>query len=97
MNRVGLIFMTIAAMASFASCDLSSHKELAAHSDTAATQQFLVAVESKGELFTGGEGVLSREATRKPISSVAPSQTFDKLSIIIVEYQNPSRSCTKPP
>lgn len=91
MNRVGLIFIAIAAMASFASCDLSSQKEMAAQSDTAATQQFLVAVESKGELFTGGEGVLSQEATRKPISSVAPSQTFDKLSIIIVEYQNPSK------
>lgn len=56
-------------------------------------QQFIVAVESMGELFTGGEGVLTTplQATRRPISSVAPTQTFDRLSLIIVEYRTPAR------
>lgn len=55
-------------------------------------QQFIVAVESMGELFTGGEGVVpTLPATRRPISSVAPTQTFDKLSILIVEYATPAR------
>lgn len=54
-------------------------------------QQFTVVVESVGELFTGGESVNSSSMTRRPISSVSPAQNFDKLSIIIAEYQSPAR------
>ncbi len=61
-------------------------------SNPVSEQQFIVAVESMGELFTGGEGVIAPlTSTRRPISSVAPTQTFDKLSIIIVEYQTPAK------
>lgn len=61
-----------------------------------ARQQFIVAVESMGELFTGGEGVIpTLPATRRPISSVAPTQTFDKLALLIVEYRAPARVVCK--
>lgn len=62
--------------------------------NTEKTQQqtFTVAVESVGELFEGGEGVTPALTTsRRPISSVTPTQTFDKLSILIVEYQSPAK------
>lgn len=55
-------------------------------------QTFTVVVESVGELFEGGEGVNpATVASRRPISSVTPTQTFDKLSILIVEYQSPAK------
>lgn len=55
-------------------------------------QSFTVAVESVGELFTGGEGVVTQQAlTRRPISSVTPTQTFDKLALLIVEYKSPAK------
>lgn len=65
--------------------------------DIASTgQQFIVAVESMGELFTGGESVIpTLLATRRPISSVAPTQTFDKLALLIVEYRTPARVVCK--
>lgn len=49
-------------------------------------QSFSVVVESVGELFSGGEGVTLRTASRRPISSVAPTQTFDKMAVLIMEY-----------
>lgn len=54
-------------------------------------QTFTVVVESVGELFSGGEGVTEPVQTRRPISSVTPTQTFDKLAILIVEYASPAR------
>lgn len=55
-------------------------------------QSFTVVVESVGELFTGGEGVVVQQAlTRRPISSVTPTQTFDKLALLIVEYNSPAK------
>lgn len=54
-------------------------------------QTFTVVVESVGELFSGGEGVTEPIQTRRPISSVTPTQTFDKLAILIVEYASPAR------
>lgn len=54
-------------------------------------QTFTVVVESVGELFSGGEGVTEPIQTRRPISSVTPTQTFDKLAILIVEYTSPAR------
>lgn len=56
-----------------------------------AEQYFTVVVESVGELFSGGEGVLQDAVSRRPISSVTPTQTFDKLSILILEYQSPAK------
>lgn len=78
----------------FAGCSESS--DLATGDTSAPGQQFIVAVESMGELFTGGEGViLSQPSTRRPISSVAPTQTFDKLALLIVEYRAPARVVCK--
>lgn len=55
-------------------------------------QSFSVVVESVGELFSGGEGVNpATMASRRPISSVTPTQTFDKLSILIIEYASPAK------
>ena len=55
-------------------------------------QTFTVVVESVGELFEGGEGVNSGAlASRRPISSVTPTQTFDKLALLIIEYASPAK------
>lgn len=55
-------------------------------------QSFSVVVESVGELFEGGEGVNpAAVASRRPISSVTPTQTFDKLCVLIVEYASPAK------
>lgn len=55
-------------------------------------QSFSVVVESVGELFSGGEGVNpATVVSRRPISSVTPTQTFDKLSILIIEYASPAK------
>lgn len=60
--------------------------------DAVPKQQFTVIVESMGELFTGSDDVVAAlRPTRRPISSVAPTQTFDRLSMIIVEYRPPVR------
>lgn len=55
-------------------------------------QSFTVVVESVGELFEGGEGVNPGTlASRRPISSVTPTQTFDKLALLIIEYASPAK------
>lgn len=55
-------------------------------------QTFTVVVESVGELFEGGEGVNpATVASRRPISSVTPTQTFDKLALLIIEYASPAK------
>lgn len=55
-------------------------------------QSFTVVVESVGELFEGGEGVNPGAlASRRPISSVTPTQTFDKLALLIIEYASPAK------
>lgn len=55
-------------------------------------QSFSVVVESVGELFEGGEGVNPADAvSRRPISSVTPTQTFDKLALLIIEYASPAK------
>lgn len=60
-----------------------------------AGQKFTVVVESVGELFTGGEGVVPQSARRHPISSVTPTQTFDRLAILIAEYRSPAKVVCK--
>lgn len=72
-------------------CDDTRHDATTTDSGSTTPQQFIVAVESVGELFTGGEGVVVPAQTRRPISSVAPSQTFDNLDLIIVEYASPAK------
>lgn len=55
-------------------------------------QSFTVVVESVGELFTGStESVQPTLSTRRPITSVTPTQTFDKLTVLIAEYQSPAK------
>lgn len=73
-------------------CSDSSSPDAEGQSGKPQQQTFSVAVESVGELFEGGEGVNpAAVASRRPISSVTPTQTFDKLSILIVEYQSPAK------
>lgn len=73
-------------------CSDSSSLDTEGQSGKLQQQTFSVAVESVGELFEGGEGVNpAAVASRRPISSVTPTQTFDKLSILIVEYQTPAK------
>lgn len=59
-----------------------SPEENAGQQETA-TQQFTVVVESIGEFFT-------QASSRRPISSVDPEQSFDKLSLIIARYESPA-------
>lgn len=74
-----------------ASCSNNS-EDFSSLREQAKKQTFTVVVESVGELFEGGEGVNPGTlASRRPISSVTPTQTFDKLSILIVEYQSPAK------
>lgn len=91
MKRFGQIGAGVAAALLCFSCGEKPYTGGGTSGSAAAEQHFIVAVESMGELFTGGEGVDVPVATRRPISSVAPTQTFDLLSIIIVEYASPAR------
>lgn len=85
---IGLAVM-LAAIQVVTSCGNDTPK---VEDNTQRQQTFTVVVESVGELFEGGEGVNpSTTASRRPISSVTPTQTFDKLSILIVEYQSPAK------
>lgn len=92
MKPTSYIHPFIAAAASIlcaTGCDLASDNLPAGDPDE---QQFIVIVESIGELFTGSDDVVAETpTTRRPISSVAPTQTFDRLSLIIVEYKAPAR------
>lgn len=73
-----------------ASCSNNS-EDFSSLREQAKKQTFTVVVESVGELFSGGEGVNSAVFTREQISSVAPTQTFDKLTVMMVEYASPAK------
>lgn len=85
-------YMAGIALMLLSACSDSSSPDAEGQSGKPQQQTFSVAVESVGELFEGGEGVNpAAVASRRPISSVTPTQTFDKLSILIVEYQTPAK------
>lgn len=85
-------YMAGIALMLLSACSDSSSPDAEGQSGKPQQQTFSVAVESVGELFEGGEGVNpAAVASRRPISSVTPTQTFDKLSILIVEYQSPAK------
>lgn len=73
-----------------ASCSNNS-EDFSSLREQAKKQTFTVVVESVGELFSGGEGVNPTAFTRGQISSVAPTQTFDKLALLIIEYASPAK------
>lgn len=73
-----------------ASCSNNS-EDFSSLREQAKKQTFTVVVESVGELFSGGEGVNSAVFTREQISSVAPTQTFNKLTVMMVEYASPAK------
>lgn len=74
-----------------ASCSNNS-EDFSSLREQAKKQTFTVVVESVGELFEGGEGVNpATVASRRPISSVTPTQTFDKLALLIIEYASPAK------
>lgn len=85
-------YMAGIALMFLSACSDSSSPDAEGQNGKLQQQTFSVAVESVGELFEGGEGVNpAAVASRRPISSVTPTQTFDKLSILIVEYQSPAK------
>lgn len=85
-------YMAGIALMFLSACSDSSSPNTEGQNGKLQQQTFSVAVESVGELFEGGEGVNpAAVASRRPISSVTPTQTFDKLSILIVEYQSPAK------
>lgn len=85
---IGLAGMLAATM-SVTSCGNDTPK---VEDNTQRQQTFTVVVESVGELFEGGEGVNPADAvSRRPISSVTPTQTFDKLALLIIEYASPAK------
>lgn len=85
-------YMAGIALMFLSACSDSSSPDTEGQNGKLQQQTFSVAVESVGELFEGGEGVNpAAVASRRPISSVTPTQTFDKLSILIVEYQSPAK------
>lgn len=86
------LYYCLVAVAVFviSSCSTDSSSDI--HGEKPQQQSFSVVVESVGELFEGGEGVNpAAVASRRPISSVTPTQTFDKLSILIIEYASPAK------
>lgn len=92
MNLYRLKYLASIALMLLSACSDSSSFDTEGQSGKLQQQTFSVAVESVGELFEGGEGVSPVVvASRRPISSVTPTQTFDKLGILIVEYQSPAR------
>lgn len=92
MKYTRLIYMSGIVLMLLSACSDSSSLDAEGQNGKPLQQTFTVAVESVGELFEGGEGVNPATVTsRRPISSVTPTQTFDKLSILIVEYQSPAR------
>lgn len=92
MNLYRLKYLASIALMLLSACSDSSSFDTEGQSGKPQQQTFSVAVESVGELFEGGEGVNpAAVASRRPISSVTPTQTFDKLSILIVEYQTPAK------
>ena len=79
-----------ALLLSSCSSDTSSVSDI--NTEKPQQQSFTVVVESVGELFEGGEGVNPGTlASRRPISSVTPTQTFDKLALLIIEYASPAK------
>lgn len=92
MKLYRLTYLAGIALMLLSACSDSSSPDAEGQSGKPQQQIFSVAVESVGELFEGGEGVNpAAVASRRPISSVTPTQTFDKLSILIVEYQSPAK------
>lgn len=92
MKLYRLTYLAGIALMLLSACSDSSSFDTEGQSGKPQQQTFSVAVESVGELFEGGEGVNpAAVASRRPISSVTPTQTFDKLSILIVEYQSPAK------
>lgn len=90
MNRHRLTYLPAALLLAFLT-GCSPDTQDGWTTDKLREQTFTVVVESVGELFSGGEGVTEPIQTRRPISSVTPTQTFDKLAILIVEYASPAR------
>lgn len=92
MKLYRLKYLAGIALMLLSACSDSSSPDTEGQNGKLQQQTFSVAVESVGELFEGGEGVNpAAVASRRPISSVTPTQTFDKLSILIVEYQSPAK------
>lgn len=74
------------------SCSTDTPSDSDINTEKPQQQSFTVVVESVGELFEGGEGVNPGTlASRRPISSVTPTQTFDKLALLIIEYASPAK------
>lgn len=89
-KRLFYIFLILTIL--LVSCN-DSQDMIAQSGNETEEQSFTVVVESVGELYE--EGNLSLFSTRHPISSVTPTQTFDRLALLIVEYKNPAKVVCK--
>lgn len=90
LNRIKYALGIASIVLSSCSSDTSSVSDI--NTEKPQQQTFTVVVESVGELFEGGEGVNPGTlASRRPISSVTPTQTFDKLALLIIEYASPAK------
>lgn len=89
--RLKYLFFTFAILTASCSSNAPADEENADYTKPQ-QQTFTVVVESVGEFFEGGEGVNPGTlASRRPISSVTPTQTFDKLALLIIEYASPAK------
>lgn len=92
MNCIYKIIGTICLVLAFivvSSCS-SESSGMSNNSGNDKEQLFYVAVESAGELFeVNDDGIES--VSRRPITSVTPKQTFDKLTLIVIENAIPAK------
>ena len=90
MSAIRWLFSCFAAVAALVSCTDSWQGQGGVPGGKLPDQFFTVAVESSDELFSAGDGIAPLARTRRPISSVNPAQTFDRMRILIVEYASPA-------
>lgn len=89
MNRFNYTFFIGALVILLCACS-SDYKEEQNDVESDRRQTFYVAVESEGELFTVNEDPLG-SVSRRPITSVTPKQTFDRLTLIVFENAVPAK------
>ncbi len=91
MNTAKRTIFGIAIMAAILSCNKHGTDMPGSQDGTTSGQQFTVAVESIGELFTYGDNSTLLHDTYRSITGITPSQTFDIMTVIIVEYGSPAK------
>lgn len=83
-------FLLLVGAWTLAACSDSSPADGGNDSGSTRQQTFYVVAESVGELFANADDGLDVQ-TRRPISSVSPTQTFDRMDLIIMENKVPAK------